>query len=51
MSVITLLVPFAVAIIAMLIRAAILQNWTAQHLAADFFYALAIVLLPVVLHA
>jgi hypothetical protein len=51
MSVTALLVPLAIAIIAMLVKAAILNRWVAQAMAADFFFALVITVLPVVLHA
>lgn len=51
MSVITLLIAVGIAVLAMFIRAAILQNWTPQHLAADFFFAFALLLLPGFIHA
>lgn len=51
MSVTALLVPFVIAVIAMLVKATILNRWNAQAMAADFFYALVITILPVVLHA
>lgn len=51
MSVITLLVAVGVALVTMLIRAAILQTWTPQYLAADFFFAFALLLLPGFIHA
>lgn len=51
MSVLALLVPIVIAIIAALIRAAILGAWDARSIAADFFFALAILLLPLVVRA
>lgn len=51
MSVAALLVPLAISLIAMVVKAAILSRWVAQTMVADFFYALAITLLPVFLHA
>lgn len=51
MSIVALLVPLGVSLIAMVVKVAILGRWVAQAMAADFFYALAITLLPGFIHA
>lgn len=51
MSVLAILIPIVVALIATLVRAAIASDWEARSLAAYFFFALCILLLPGVVHA
>ena len=51
MSVTALLVPLAIALIAMLVWTAITGSWSVRPMVAMFFYALCILLLPVVIHA
>jgi hypothetical protein len=46
MSALALLVPFVIAIIATLIHAAISGAWAARSLAAMFFFALMLLMLP-----
>lgn len=46
MSVLALLVPLVIAALAALIRAAILGDWAGRSLAAYFFFALCVLLLP-----
>ena len=51
MSAIAFLVACVIAIIAALIHAAISGGWSARGLAAMFFFALALLLLPGLVHA
>lgn len=51
MSAIAFLIAAVIALVAMLIRAGIRGEWAARMLAADFFFALALLLLPTVVHA
>lgn len=51
MSAVALLIAVGVALLATIVRAAILSNWIPQALAADFFFALCILLLPGLIHA
>lgn len=51
MSAIAFLIAVAIAVVAMLVRAAISGGWSARSLAADFAFALVILLLPAVVHA
>jgi hypothetical protein len=51
MSVLAILVPIVVALLAALVRAAILGAWDVRGLVADFAFALCILLLPLVVHA
>lgn len=49
MSATAILVALIIAVLASLLRAAILGAWDVRRMAADFFFALAIVLLPAVI--
>lgn len=51
MSVLTLLVPLFIAAVAMLVHAAISGAWTVRSMAAMFFFALCILVLPIFIHA
>ncbi len=51
MSVLAILIPIVIAILATIVRAAIRNVWDARELAADFFFALALLLLPGFIHA
>jgi hypothetical protein len=51
MSVLAILVPIVVAILAALVRAAILGAWEVRGLVADFAFGLALLMLPLVVHA
>ena len=51
MSVLAIIVPIVGALIAMAVKAAILNRWVAQAMAADFCYALIILVAPLVLRA
>lgn len=51
MSVLAILIPIVIAAIATVVRALITGAWDVRSLAADFFFALCILLLPGVIHA
>lgn len=51
MSVLALVVPLFIALLAALVRAAILGDWAVRSLVAYFVFALCILLLPLVVHA
>lgn len=46
MSVLALVVPLFIAVLAALVRAAVLSDWAVRSLVAHFLFALAILLLP-----
>jgi hypothetical protein len=50
MSVLAILIPLVIAVIATLVRAAILGDWDSRSLAAHFCFALCLLLLPGVVH-
>lgn len=51
MSVLAVLIPVVIAAIATIVRALITGAWDARSLAADFFFALCLLLLPGFIHA
>lgn len=51
MSVLAILIPVVAAAIATIVRALITGAWDMRSLAADFFFALCLLLLPGVVHA
>lgn len=50
MSVLSILVPIVIALLAALVRAAILADWALRSLVAHFAFALCVLLLPAVVH-
>lgn len=51
MSVLAILIPAVIAAIATIVRALITGAWDMRSLAADYFFALCLLLLPGVVHA
>jgi hypothetical protein len=51
MSVLTLLVPVVIALIAALLRAAIVGDWVLRSLVGHFAFALCVLLLPAIIHS